>query len=349
MLDLDGIDLELAFSAAGDPARPLVVLPFDEWAERPTEWIATAAEAVERALPLTVGILRQRPADARLAPLLSAATLTLTTPDVPDTVSALIHLPDVDEGLDLLRAAVAYSPRAALACGRLLRQTDRLGTDEGLAAEAAAYSMLLSGPEFVRWLVSRGDLSAPPVPTAPLVLLERAGGRLSITLNHPGRRNALSFAMREELIAALQVAELDPSVTEVCIRGAGPSFCSGGDLAEFGSTTDPTTAYLVRLARAPWRIVDRLADRVTVHVSGACIGAGVEMAAFAGRVTAAPDASFVLPEVRMGLVPGAGGTVSVTRRIGRWRAAWLMLSGERLDVATALRWGLVDTIEPPVR
>jgi enoyl-CoA hydratase/carnithine racemase len=75
---------------------------------------------------------------------------------------------------------------------------------------------------------------------------------------------------------------------------------------------------------------------------GACVGAGTEMAAFAGRVAAAPDAFFALPEVRMGLVPGAGGSVSVPRRIGRWRSAWLMLTGDRLPAATALRWGLVD-------
>jgi enoyl-CoA hydratase/carnithine racemase len=341
----DGIDLELTFGATGEPARPLVVLPFDEWTDRPAEWIATAAEAVRRALPLTVGVLRRRPPDTRLAPLLAAATFTLTPPDNPDTAGELIHLPDLDEGLTNLRTAVAHSPRAALACGRLLRQAERLGTDEGLAAEAAVYSMLLSGPEFARWLNDRGDVPTPPVPSAPLVLLERTGGGLSIALNHPDRRNAISFAMREELLAALEVAELDPSVTEVCIHGSGPAFCSGGDLAEFGTSTDPTTAYLVRLARAPWRIVDRLAERVTVRTHGACIGAGVEMAAFAGRVTAAPSAYFALPEVGMGLVPGAGGTVSVTRRIGRWRAGWLMLTGKRLDVATALRWGLVDAAE----
>jgi enoyl-CoA hydratase/carnithine racemase len=68
------------------------------------------------------------------------------------------------------------------------------------------------------------------------------------------------------------------------------------------------------------------------------------MAAYAGRIVAAPDAFFALPEVGMGLVPGAGGSVSVPRRIGRWRAAWLMLTGDRLPAATALRWGLVDEV-----
>ncbi len=346
--------LDLALGPTGDPESPLAVLPLDEWAERPAEWIAAAAEAVRRALPLTVGVLRGA-YDNRLAPLLDAATLTLSTrgpsaADAPGAGRQLIHTPDIDESLALLRAAVSRAPRAAVACGQLLRQTERLDTDTGLAAEAAVYSTLLGGPEFARWLSVRGDIAAPDESAAapsPLVLLDRADGRLSITLNNPRRRNALSFAMREELLGALRLAELDRTIAEVWISGAGPAFCSGGDLAQFGTATDLTAAYLVRLARAPWRIVDRLADRisVTVFAHGACIGAGAELAAFAGRVVAAPDTFFALPEVGMGLVPGAGGTVSVPRRIGRWRAAWLMLTGQRLDAVTALGWGLVDECE----
>jgi len=81
-------------------------------------------------------------------------------------------------------------------------------------------------------------------------------------------------------------------------------------------------------------------------VQGACIGAGVELPAFAQHVVARPDAFFQLPELAMGLVPGAGGTVSLPRRVGRQRTAWLTLSGSRLDVMTAKRWGLVDEILP---
>ena len=68
------------------------------------------------------------------------------------------------------------------------------------------------------------------------------------------------------------------------------------------------------------------------------------MAAFCGHVVAAPDAVFGLPELGLGLTPGAGGTVSVTRRIGRWRTAYLVLSGRTIDADTALAWGLVDEI-----
>lgn len=74
------------------------------------------------------------------------------------------------------------------------------------------------------------------------------------------------------------------------------------------------------------------------------MGSGMEMAAFCGWVLAGDDAVFGLPELALGLVPGAGGTVSVTRRIGRWRTAYLVLSGRTIDADTALAWGLADEI-----
>jgi enoyl-CoA hydratase/carnithine racemase len=227
-----------------------------------------------------------------------------------------------------------------------VRQTAALGTGEGLAAEAAAYSLLLGGPEFARWLRERGP--ARPAgrrkPPAEPVLVTRDGGRLSIVLNVPERRNAFSAEVREALLDAVLLAEADETIESVTLSGEGPAFCSGGDLDEFGTATDLVAAFLVRLSRAPWRVIERIAPKVTVFAHGACVGAGTEITAYAGRVVAAPDAFFTLPEVRMGLVPGAGGSVSVVRRIGRWRAAWLMLTGERLPAAAALRWGLVDEI-----
>jgi len=81
-------------------------------------------------------------------------------------------------------------------------------------------------------------------------------------------------------------------------------------------------------------------------VHGACVGAGCELPAFCRRVCAREDAWFQLPEVGMGLVPGAGGTASLPGRIGRQRTAWLALSGSRIDAAKALRWGLIDEIAP---
>jgi enoyl-CoA hydratase/carnithine racemase len=144
------------------------------------------------------------------------------------------------------------------------------------------------------------------------------------------------------------VALHDDSVQAVSLTGAGPSFCSGGDLAEFGARADPTAAHLIRLTRSPARqlhqLATRIGSRLRVRLHGHALGGGIEMAAFCGHVTATPDTSCGLPEVGLGLIPGAGGTVSLTRRIGRHRTAWLGLSGQPIDAVTANAWGLVDTL-----
>jgi enoyl-CoA hydratase/carnithine racemase len=169
---------------------------------------------------------------------------------------------------------------------------------------------------------------------------------LRLTLNRPEVRNAYDASMRDELVTMLQVAHADPTITTIELTGAGPSFCSGGDLSEFGSVPDPVSAHLIRTTRsaAPW--LARCASRTTAIVQGACVGAGTELPAYVAQVVARPDATFELPEVPMGLIPGAGGTVSLPRRIGRQRTAFMAITGSTIDAGTALAWHLVDRIEP---
>jgi enoyl-CoA hydratase/carnithine racemase len=349
--------LELELTADGGPANPLVILELDRWRDAPPEYVSRAADLVAMALPVTAGVLAGPPT-ASLEPLITAATLTLAAgdfqhdaiiaaDDIPGDIPGAPDLaPDLAGAVVRLRAAIGHSPRAAIACGQLVRQTAVLPTAAGLAAEATAYSLLLGGAEFARWLAERGAPRHRQPPAEPVRII-RDGGHLSIVLNDPQRRNAFSAGLREALLDAVLLAEADETIESVELTGAGPAFCSGGDLDEFGTAKDLVAACLVRLSRAPWRVIDRIAPKVTVVAHGACVGAGTELTAYAGRVVATPDAFFALPEVRMGLVPGAGGSVSVVRRVGRWRAAWLMLTGDRLPAATALRWGLVDEIRPP--
>ena len=113
-----------------------------------------------------------------------------------------------------------------------------------------------------------------------------------------------------------------------------------------GAAADPGWAHLIRTLRSPARAVHDLGERVIVRAHGACVGAGIEVSAAAARLVAAPGASFRLPEVSMGLVPGAGGTASIPRRIGRQRACWMAITGDDIDLETALAWGLVDAVEP---
>jgi enoyl-CoA hydratase/carnithine racemase len=178
------------------------------------------------------------------------------------------------------------------------------------------------------------------------VRVEREGGTLDIVLTRPARLNALDRQMRDELVEALTLATVDPSISRVELRGEGSAFSAGGDLDEFGTRADPATAHLIRLQRSIARALFGL-DKLTVaHVHGACIGSGIELAAFCDTVVAARDTKISLPEIGIGLVPGAGGTVSLTRRIGRLRTAWLAFSGCTIDAATAHSWGLVDQLEP---
>lgn len=264
--------------------------------------------------------------------------------DHPGAVACDVVLAPGDPALDAIAATVTTNPTASVALVVLLRGTDDRSVDDGLHAESAVYSTLQAGPEFARWRVSRpahvGRAGGDPV------RLERAGPVLTVTLDRPEVRNALNAAMRDALVDAFQLVAADPSITAVHLRGEGPTFCSGGDLDEFGTFPDAATAHLLRLQQSVGRGIDTVADRVTAHLHGACAGSGIELPAFAHRVVATPDTRIALPEVAMGLIPGAGGTVSVPRRIGRWRTARLALTGEWLDASTALEWGLVDEVVP---
>jgi len=268
----------------------------------------------------------------------------------PRGPEATAHLDAVAEpgvvALDRLVDAIDAHPDAALALALLQRGSDRRSVADGLVAESATYSLLQSGPEFAAWRAGRPPRSRPAPARAdgPLVVA-RDGTRLSVTLHRPEVHNALDVTMRDALLETLSVAVADPTVAVVELRGAGATFCSGGDLDEFGSAPDPVAAHRIRLAASIGGLIDRLRHRVVVFVHGACRGSGVELPAFAGTVIADPDATFALPEVAMGLIPGAGGTVSIARRVGRLRTTTWALSGAVIDASTALEWGLIDAVE----
>jgi enoyl-CoA hydratase/carnithine racemase len=252
-----------------------------------------------------------------------------------------------DLGAELRQLAdrVAASPAASVTAVQVLRSSRPSSIEADLILESLAYSTLQSGPEFGRWKAARPmDLVAGERGTP--VLVERVGARLTITLNRPEVRNAYSAATRDDLCEALSFAAADAGVTDIRLKGAGASFCSGGDLREFATSDDPATAHLIRTGRSAGRLLAALAGRVTVDLHGSCIGAGIELPAFAHRVLAAPDTRIQLPEVAMGLIPGAGGTASIPRRIGRQRTAWLAVTGQVIDAPTALAWGLVDALSP---
>ncbi len=272
-----------------------------------------------------------------------AATFTLTEDPCADRRAVTVG--SVADALAELTQRCQRWPHASAVCDDVLRSVDPGGPAlAGVIAESLAYSTLQAGPEFARWLAERGPAGAHEL--VDPVLARRDGDTLRITFNRPQRHNAFSTDARAALLEALAVAQLDPSVTGIVLSGNGPSFCSGGDLAEFGTLADPASAHLARTRHSPALVLDALTARLgracRAEVHGRVLGSGLEMAAFCGWVAARDDSAFGLPELGLGLIPGAGGTVSVTRRIGRWRTAYLVLSGRAIDAHTAREWGLVD-------
>lgn len=273
------------------------------------------------------------------------ATFTLSEAATDDR--RVVTVASIADTLELLRQRCERRPQTAAVCDDVLRSADPdASTFSGVITESLAYSTLQSGAEFARWLDERGPATVPQLPDP--VRAHRDGNTLHVRFNRPQRHNAFSTDARAALLEALEVARLDPSVDEVVLAGNGQSFCSGGDLAEFGSFADPAAAHLARTRYSPALVLDeltaRLGRRCRAHVHGQVLGSGLEMACFCGWVSCDPDAKLGLPELELGLIPGAGGTVSITRRIGRWRTAYLVLSGRTIDPTTALSWGLVDEI-----
>jgi hypothetical protein len=275
------------------------------------------------------------------AEILDAFDIVVGAPDTGGT--GIVETRDIDATLSMLAASVTAHPSSSVALIQLLRLRAFTRVPDGLVLESLTYSTLQAGPAFKAWLDRRGPAEVP-ADTEPPVLSERAGTSLRITLNRPHRANAFTAQLRDALVEALRLAAFDNEIEGVLLGAVGESFSSGGDLAEFGSTPDPATAHATRLQRSPAWWMDRLSRDVRVELHGQCVGAGIEVPAFAGTVLAAPNTRIRLPEVAMGLVPGAGGTVSIARRIGRQRTAWLAITGLEIGAEEALRWGLIDRI-----
>jgi Enoyl-CoA hydratase/isomerase len=316
----------------GHVETPLLVVDLDAGSVPPTR-------TGDRAL---VGVAT-KPLDQAGRDAASMLDVTLVPPDaVTGPQCAASADPRADA--ELLRAAAEANPQAALVLTAVLRAAP-LDVEAALDLESFAYSTLLGGGEFARWLKHRGPRREPPPSPVPPVLVDRAGSLLRISLNRPERRNAYGREMRDSLVEALRLAVLDETIRQVILDGAGPSFSSGGDLDEFGTAPDLVTAHFIRTKAGAGRLLHQVSEYLEARLHGSCIGAGIELPAFASHVTASPDTTFRLPEVAMGLIPGAGGTVSIPRRIGRWRTFYLALSGRPVDAPTALEWRLIDAVE----
>ncbi len=321
---IDTLDAE-AFSPLGD--RPLVLL---DAVQLPDMLPPAVLIAVDRA-----GVL----------PALDPArfdALVTTHRDAPAPWVSVV--PErLDARLDKVRAMVAAAPIATAVLARVLRITEQLPFEDALEVESLAYSALLGGAEFGRWRATQGPGEAS---AEGAVRYERDDDVVTLTLASPGNDNAMTAAMRDALYEALANVLDDPSVPRVVLKGEGRCFSTGGHLPEFGTVTDLAQAHAIRTLRSSARLLHRLGDRAEVRLHGACIGSGIEVSAAAARRVGTPDTFVQLPELRMGLIPGAGGTVSFARAIGRQRLLWLALGAFRLGAEQARDWGLLHDIVP---
>jgi enoyl-CoA hydratase/carnithine racemase len=163
-----------------------------------------------------------------------------------------------------------------------------------------------------------------------------------LRLNRPQARNALSPEMMERIAAELERLDPNPEVRCVVIAGSEEIFAAGADIKSMVDRTLPQTLY--HPAAAFWRRLAGVKTPMIAAVSGYALGGGCELALACDMIVADAAASFGQPEIRLGIIPGGGGTQRLARAIGKQRAMEYVLTGRRFDAATAHSWGLVNKV-----
>jgi enoyl-CoA hydratase/carnithine racemase len=176
------------------------------------------------------------------------------------------------------------------------------------------------------------------------VLYVKDGAVAVVSLNRPRQLNAYNMAMRDALYAALEAVRDDPEVRVMILRGNGPSFCTGGDLTEFGSAASAVAARDARWRRDVWGLLYGLGKPTIAMVHGYVVGGGLEMALLCDLCLAASDARFFYPETGLAMIPGVAGTQTTPRLAGRGRALDLVLTGREITASQALEWNLVARV-----
>lgn len=182
----------------------------------------------------------------------------------------------------------------------------------------------------------------------PLVTTAVREGVATLTLTNPPL-NFVTLTLTRELHAALGELAANPEVRVLVVTGDGPrAFCAGSDISEFPRLVEERAVISGKLAfeNATYSALAHFPKPTIAAVNGIAYGGGLELAVCCDIVVAGADARLALPEIKLGVFPGSGGTVRVTRRIGAARAKQLMFTGEPIDTQTALGWGLVDHVAP---
>ena len=180
-----------------------------------------------------------------------------------------------------------------------------------------------------------------------LLVDDRDGARW-VTVNRPAKLNALNAAVLAELDEAVREAAATEAVKAVVITGAGEkAFVAGADIAGFVGLSPADAHAFSRRGQQLFDAIAALPKPVVAAVNGFALGGGCELAMACHLRVASSNAKFGQPEVKLGLIPGYGGTQRLPRLVGRARAIELLLTGRTVDAATALQWGLVNRVVEP--
>jgi enoyl-CoA hydratase/carnithine racemase len=177
------------------------------------------------------------------------------------------------------------------------------------------------------------------------VRLERHAQVAIITLARADALNAIDDSIRTGIVEACRQVSADPEIRAVLVRAEGErAFCVGADVKEVRPPTTQIGSRRLERERDYTSAIAAIAKPVIAAIHGFCLGGGLEIALACDIRLASADATFALPEVNLGLIPGAGGTQRLSRLIGIGRAMHMMLSGERIDAQRALEYGLVTQV-----
>lgn len=170
----------------------------------------------------------------------------------------------------------------------------------------------------------------------------------TLTVNRPDRLNALNAETVDEIAAALRELDRDDDVGAVIVTGAGEkAFVAGADIGELAKMGPIEGVRISRAGQDAFRFMETMGKPVVAAVNGYALGGGLELALACHLRFASEKARFGLPEVKLGIIPGYGGTVRLPRLVGRGRALEMILSGEMIDAAEAHRIGLVNRVAAP--
>jgi enoyl-CoA hydratase len=174
-----------------------------------------------------------------------------------------------------------------------------------------------------------------------------ADGIALVTVNRPDKLNALNRATMEELGDAFSRSRTDDAVRALIVTGAGEkAFVAGADINELAALSPVEAQALALRGQAILRALETMPKPTIAAVNGFALGGGLELAMSCAIRVASPNAKFGQPEVKLGLVPGYGGTQRLPRLVGRGRAIEMLISGEMIDAAEAYRIGLVNHVTP---